>query len=104
TRGADRKGSPLFSARRKGGRMDPVRVVALADLAAERAASGRLYLEFLRTSALSGGLYELPAGAVDPQRPHTEDEVYYVVRGRASFEGGGEDRAVAAGSVIFVKA
>jgi mannose-6-phosphate isomerase-like protein (cupin superfamily) len=41
---------------------------------------------------------------VDPPRPHAEDEVYYVVRGRASFEGGGEDREVAAGSVIFVKA
>ena len=28
------------------------------------------------------GLYVLPAGGTDPQRPHNEDEMYYVVRGR----------------------
>ena len=41
------------------------------------------YLEFLRVPSLSVGLYALPAGAEDPQEPHTEDEVYHVVGGRA---------------------
>ena len=43
---------------------------------ATRAESGRLYLEFLRVSSMSAGLYVLPAGGVDPQKPHMEDEMY----------------------------
>jgi len=76
----------------------------LADLRAARAASGRLYHEFIRTHDLSVGLYELPAGATDPQGPHTEDEVYQVVSGRARITVGEEDRAVGPGSVLFVAA
>ncbi len=62
------------------------------------------YLEFLRVPSLSVGLYTLPAGAPDPQRPHTEDEVYHVVGGRARIRVGAEDRAVEAGTVVFVEA
>jgi quercetin dioxygenase-like cupin family protein len=64
----------------------------------------KTYLEFLRVPAMSAGLYVLAAGASDPQKPHREDEMYYVVRGRARFRAGGEDREVSAGSVIFVAA
>ena len=70
----------------------------------ERRRAGRAYLEFLRVPALSAGVYVLPAGAADPQKPHAEDEVYYVVGGRAKIRVGGEDRAVTAGSVVFVPA
>ena len=76
----------------------------LAHLLREREASGRLYLEFLRTHDLSVGLYVLPAGGTDPQGPHTEDEVYHVVSGRGRIRVGDEDRAVEAGSVVFVGA
>jgi quercetin dioxygenase-like cupin family protein len=76
----------------------------IAAVASERARSGKLYREFLRRDSLSVGLYELAAGSEDPQQPHAEDEVYYVLSGRARFRSGGEDRAVAAGSVIFVAA
>jgi quercetin dioxygenase-like cupin family protein len=62
------------------------------------------YLEFLRVPSLSVGLYALPAGAEDPQEPHTEDEVYHVVGGRARIRVGAEDRAVEAGTVVFVEA
>ena len=71
---------------------------------AQRAASAKLYREFLRVPAMSAGLYVLPAGATDPQRPHHEDEMYYVVRGRARFRAGEEDGEVLAGSVLFVAA
>jgi quercetin dioxygenase-like cupin family protein len=64
----------------------------------------KTYLEFLRVPAMSAGLYVLAAGASDPQKPHREDEMYYVVRGRARFRAGDEDREVSAGSVIFVAA
>jgi len=70
----------------------------------QRTQSGKLYREFLRVPAMSAGLYVLPAGAADPQRPHHEDETYYVVRGKAHFTAGDEDREISAGSVLFVAA
>jgi quercetin dioxygenase-like cupin family protein len=75
-----------------------------AEIDQQRAQSGKLYREFLRVPAMSAGLYVLAAGSTDPQRPHHEDEVYYVVRGRGRFKAGGEDREVTAGSVIYVAA
>lgn len=76
----------------------------LTNRAAERERSRRLYHEFLRVPALSAGLYVLPAGGTDPQKPHTEDEVYYVVSGRASIRVGEEDRPVEPGTVVYVPA
>jgi mannose-6-phosphate isomerase-like protein (cupin superfamily) len=70
----------------------------------ERAKAGKLYREFLRIPAMSAGLYVLPAGGTDPQKPHHEDEMYYVIRGRARFCAGDEDADVSAGSALFVAA
>ena len=66
--------------------------------------AGELYHEFMRSDDLSVGLYALPAGGTDPQRPHTEDEVYYVVNGRGIVQVEGEERPVTAGSIVFVGA
>ena len=74
----------------------------LADLISQRADSNKLYLEFLKVPDLSMGLYVLPAGGVDPQLPHTEDEVYYVVSGQARIKVADEDRDVQGGSVVYV--
>ncbi len=60
------------------------------------------YLEFLRITAMSAGVYVLPAGGTDLQSPHKEDELYYVVRGKARMKAGSQDQAVKEGSVIFV--
>jgi mannose-6-phosphate isomerase-like protein (cupin superfamily) len=76
----------------------------LNQLLSEHDFSAEPYLEFLRVPSLSVGLYVLPAGATDPQLPHTEDEVYHVVGGRARIRAGAEDRAVEAGTVVFVDA
>ena len=76
----------------------------LAGLLEQQRDVKRSYLEFLRVPSLSVGLYTLPAGAVDPQNPHSEDEVYYVVRGKARITVGAEQREVTTGSVIFVAA
>ena len=76
----------------------------LSDLIAERKKQDRSYLEFLQTGSLSMGLYVLPAGGDDPQQPHTEDEVYYVARGRGMIRVGDEDRAVHPGAIVYVKA
>ena len=74
------------------------------DILHELTTSNRLYHEFIRTHDLSVGLYRLPAGGTDPQSPHTEDEVYHVVRGRATITVGSEERPVSAGSIVFVGA
>lgn len=73
-------------------------------LRAQREASGRAYLEFLRRHTLSAGLYELAAGAVDPQTPHSEDELYVVLEGRASLRVAGLGHPVEPGSIAFVEA
>lgn len=77
---------------------------ALRDIEQDRVQSGKLYREFLRVSSLSAGLYVLAAGATDAQRPHHEDEMYYVVRGKGRFRAGDQDSEVSAGSVLFVAA
>ena len=91
----------------------------LAEVEAERTRNGKLYREFLREPAMSAGVYVLPAGGTDPQKPHHEDELYYVVRGRARMRVESkqqtrgdhaphgealEDQEVRPGSVIFVAA
>ena len=74
----------------------------LGQLISQRADSNKLYLEFFKVPDLSMGLYVLPAGGADPQSPHTEDEVYYVVSGRAQILVAEETREVQAGSIVYV--
>lgn len=80
------------------------RFYQVAEIDQQRVPSGKRYLEFLRVPAMSAGLYVLAAGSSDQQKPHHEDEMYYVVRGRARFRAGNDDREVSAGSVIYVAA
>ena len=74
----------------------------LPQLISQREVANKLYLEFLKVPDLSMGVYVLPASGVDPQSPHTEDEVYYVVSGRAQIKVADENRAVQAGSIVYV--
>ena len=73
-------------------------------IAQARASSDSYAPEVLRSDLLSVGLYIVPAGGPDNQTPHAEDEVYYVVRGRAQIRVGEEDHAVQPGTVLFVPA
>ena len=81
--------------------MEAFELAALVDTHRD---AGRLYYEFLRSPTLSAGLYRLQAGEHDPQRPHGEDELYYVVSGRARVRVAGAERGVQPGSLIFVPA
>ena len=76
----------------------------IAGLIAQQASGSQPYLEFLKHPSLSVGLYVLPAGGIDGQQPHTEDEVYYVVSGRGMFTHADEERPVQAGSILYVAA
>lgn len=76
----------------------------LAALLAQAAASDQRYLEFLRVPSLSLGLYTLPAGGEDLQSPHKQDEVYYVIRGKAVLRVEGEQQPALPGGLLFVPA
>jgi mannose-6-phosphate isomerase-like protein (cupin superfamily) len=73
------------------------------DLLRQRTGNQR-YFEFVRVPAMSAGIYVLPQGGMDLQKPHREDEMYHVVRGRARMQIGSDHTEVRAGSVIFVEA
>ena len=67
------------------------------------------YAEFIRVPAMSCGVYVLKPGEDDKQRPHNEDEIYYVISGAGRMKvkianRPEEDRAIASGDVIFVAA
>jgi mannose-6-phosphate isomerase-like protein (cupin superfamily) len=62
------------------------------------------WVEQLRVADLSVGTYSIPAGGVDDQVPHTEDEIYVVTAGRAVLQASGDSAPVGPGSVVFVAA
>jgi len=69
-----------------------------------KAKRGDGYSEFLRVPTMSVGVYVLPAGGVDRQTPHTEDEIYYVIRGRGQLRHGEHESPATPGEVLFVPA
>jgi mannose-6-phosphate isomerase-like protein (cupin superfamily) len=75
---------------------------ALGALASDR----HDFAEVLRSpsGSLSLTAARWPAGSIDDQEPHTEDEVYFVVAGRAVLTVDGAASPVGAGSVAFVAA
>jgi mannose-6-phosphate isomerase-like protein (cupin superfamily) len=62
------------------------------------------YRQRLRVGSLSAGTYSIPAGGVDDQRPHQEDEVYVVLSGAGSFTADGRTVPVAPGTTLYVPA
>lgn len=75
----------------------------IGDILAAHAAGGTAWHEFFRVPMMSAGVYRLPAGGDDPQHPHEEDEIYYVLAGRATILVNGTDTPVQPGSFIFVE-
>jgi len=81
-----------------------VQAFTLDLLREEQAKQAKRYLEFLRVPSMSLGLYVLPKGGTDPQRPHQEDEVYLVLKGRALLRVGEEDVPAVPGALLYVPA
>ncbi|MBI1826120.1 MAG: EamA family transporter [Planctomycetes bacterium] len=77
---------------------------SMDELSLEHDPLNRPYYEFLRRDTMSVGVYQIPAGGVDRQRPHVEDEVYFVLEGRAQFQLEGAVHEVGPGSVLYVPA
>ncbi len=78
----------------------------LRDLVAGLAPHRHDFAEFFRapTGSLSLTVARWPAGSIDDQQPHTEDEVYYVAAGNAALTIGDETVQVGPGSVAYVAA
>lgn len=80
--------------------MEPIRIDDVIERLDDEDES---FVEFLRRDSMSLEVYRLEAGATDPQDPHAEDEVYYVVSGSAKIQIGDDAYPVAEGAVIFVE-
>ncbi len=80
------------------------RIFEAGKLIEQRKALGPPYMEFLRVPSLSCGIYFLEAGARDLQAPHDEDEVYFVLSGRARVHVAGKVEDVQPGSILYVGA
>ena len=81
------------------------RFPALITLEAARSAPlppGRRSPEMMRHGSLEVRFYA-PRGS-DPQKPHTRDEVYFVVAGRGEFRNGPKLESFGPGDVLFVPA
>jgi quercetin dioxygenase-like cupin family protein len=62
------------------------------------------WVEQLRRTDLSCGTYSIPAGGVDDQTPHAEDEIYVCTGGRAILRTSSGDAPIAPGVVVYVAA
>ena len=62
------------------------------------------WIDHLASNDLSVGTYSIPAGGLDDQTPHTEDEIYVVRSGRATLVTTSGSAEVGPGSVVFVPA
>jgi mannose-6-phosphate isomerase-like protein (cupin superfamily) len=60
------------------------------------------WIEHLISNDLSIGTYSIPAGGVDDQRPHFEDEIYVVQTGVATLVTDSGSAEARAGSVLYV--
>jgi len=80
--------------------MEPIQ---LDDVIEQLDDEDELFIEFLRRDSMSLEVYRLEAGAADPQDPHTEDEVYYIVSGSARIQIGDETHPVEEGDIVFVE-
>jgi mannose-6-phosphate isomerase-like protein (cupin superfamily) len=69
---------------------------------APRVGAANDWAEHLEVPDLSVGTYCIPAGGTDDQTPHTEDEIYVVVGGRAKIRTPDATAEVTPGAVIFV--
>ena len=81
-----------------------MQVVRDADRFGAQAGGEPHWVEHLSAPDLSVGTYSIPSGSIDRQEPHTEDEVYVVLRGRGTLATATATADVAPGTTIYVPA
>ncbi len=81
-----------------------MQVLRAAGYFAVREGEPNQYREHFRGDDMSVGTYCIPVGGKDAQEPHTEDEIYVVVRGRARLVAESGEVGVGPGTVVYVPA
>ena len=95
---------PLVRGRKPGRNNRAMQIFAEAGAYQPPSGEPNDWIVHLNTSDLSLGTYSIPAGGVDDQTPHTEDEIYVVKTGRATLVTTSGTAPVGPGSVIYVPA
>jgi hypothetical protein len=62
------------------------------------------YVSFLDVPTLRAGIYRLERGATDEQTPHSRDEIYHVLSGKAVLDVAGRRYEATPGAILFVAA
>ena len=84
--------------------MSEGKVFDLSRLASKLESEGGYFLDFLKIRNLEAGIILLHPNEADTQEPHSEDELYYVIKGNAWMEMGKKKIEVKEGSIIFIPA
>jgi len=79
-------------------------VYQLSELLAKVEPGSVRFHEFLRTPSLSCSVYHIPAGSREMASAHEEDELYFVLEGRARLRVEEADHAVVKGTLMYVHA
>ena len=66
--------------------------------------SGNWFYGFLSKNTMDAGILRLMPREKDPQGPHANDELYYVIRGNGLIHIENKDVPIKPGSIIFVPA
>lgn len=69
-----------------------------------RLADPSAFVSFLDVPTLRAGVYRLEAGSTDEQTPHSRDEIYHVLSGKAVLDVGGTRYEAKPGAILFVAA
>jgi mannose-6-phosphate isomerase-like protein (cupin superfamily) len=78
-------------------------VFQLSELLAHVEPGNVRFHEFLRTPSLSCSVYHIPAGSKEMESMHEEDELYFVLEGKARLRVEEEDHAVEKGTIMYVR-
>lgn len=79
-------------------------VFQLSELLAKVEPGNVRFHEFLRTPSLSCSVYHIPKGSREMASAHEEDELYFVLEGRARLRVEEEEHAVEKGTLMYVHA
>lgn len=60
------------------------------------------FLDFLQTNKIDAGILVLKPGQKDIQKPHSQDEIYYIIEGNGFIEIEDNTRSFHSGMCIFV--
>jgi mannose-6-phosphate isomerase-like protein (cupin superfamily) len=84
--------------------MSDIEQFEIKELLSQLPDSGAAYHQFLEVPRLRSGIYRLRAGVTDPQQPHEEDEIYYVLEGRSRFTSDSGTTDIGPGTTLYVAA